>query len=222
MPIDTEGSFQQVQQALIAQGESNQPILIIAKPGDHGPMRAAKAWGGARSGAEIELMRQRLIELGYDATRLREQYGEGSSGLFAFRAPHFSINRAALVGRTVNSPDRVERLGEYQLAFSGVLFLDDVPEFSETHIDVLAARLHNQPLGVRVVGVVYTKDDRPIHSEDRGKDHVGTQSMAWYFADRLEPKVIDTTGYAWVPVVLKRWMKSDTPAPRKLLYLFDD
>ena len=230
MTVYDDGSFQQVQQALIAQGESNQPILIIAKPGDRGPMRAARAWAGQRSGSDIALMRQTLISYGYQAEELERQYGDGAHGLHAFRAPHFTISRPALVGRRANSSAPWKHLGEYQLAFNGVLFLDEVPEFPKGHLMQLKEQLETQNIGVRVVGVVYTRADKQDYSDGEGfvsphgrnPDDPGTQNGAWTFADLFNPVVIDTTGFPWVKSVLGKWMKPDTAAPRKLLYLFDD
>ncbi|GAA4713045.1 YifB family Mg chelatase-like AAA ATPase [Brevibacillus fulvus] len=84
------------------------------------------------------IMPQMSREESYDVTKIYSIAGQlrTNSGLIEerpFRAPHHTITAAALVG----GGGQVPRPGECSLAHGGILFLDELPEFSRHVLEVL-------------------------------------------------------------------------------------
>ena len=64
-----------------------------------------------------------------------------------FRAPHHTISTPALVGG-----GRVPRPGEISLADRGVLFLDELPEFQKTTLEVLRQPMEDREVTIARIG----------------------------------------------------------------------
>jgi magnesium chelatase family protein len=109
---------------LAAAGGHN--LLMMGPPGSGKSMLAARLPG---------LLPPLEAEEALEATMVRSLAGEGSDRLSrrrAFRDPHHSATLQALVGGGA----RV-RPGEVSLAHHGVLFLDELPEFSRAALEAL-------------------------------------------------------------------------------------
>jgi magnesium chelatase family protein len=111
--------------------------LEIAAAGGHnllmvGPPGAGKTLAAMRLPSILPPLRRAEA---LEATRIASATGRGSRGLVTrrpFRAPHHTVSSAGLVGG--GSPPRA---GEVTLAHRGVLFLDELSEFSRSALEAL-------------------------------------------------------------------------------------
>ncbi len=124
--------------------ETARRALEVAAAGGHnllmiGPPGAGKSMLASRLPALLPPLAPReLLEVSMIASIAGEIAGGQLSARRPFRAPHHSASMAAMVGGGL----RV-RPGEVSLAHNGVLFLDELPEFTPQVIDSLRQPLES-------------------------------------------------------------------------------
>ncbi|RME24757.1 MAG: ATP-binding protein [Deltaproteobacteria bacterium] len=120
-------------------------LLMVGAPGCGKTMLAARMPG---------ILPRLQLEEAIDITRVWSVAGllKGGRGLVTrrpFRAPHHTISAAGMVGSANLRP------GEVSLAHHGVLFLDEVPEFSRNVLELLRGPLEDRAITIaRAAGTV--------------------------------------------------------------------
>jgi magnesium chelatase family protein len=112
--------------------------LLLSGPPGAGKTLLAKALGGLLPPPSFEEM----IEI----TKLRSLAGHGPTTIMTsrpFRAPHHTASNVALIGG-----GQRPRPGEISLAHGGILFLDELPEFSRSVIEVLRQPMEDNTVTV--------------------------------------------------------------------------
>ena len=121
-------------------------ILMIGPPGSGKSMLASRV-----PSILPPMSREESIE----TTKIHSAAGECPGGIMnirPFRAPHHTISTPGLAGGGTKWPPKA---GEIALAHNGVLFLDELPEFSRETLETLRQPLENGEITVsRVAGSV--------------------------------------------------------------------
>ena len=119
--------------------------LEIAAAGGHNPLLIGVPGSGKTMLARClpSILPEMAFEEALETTRLHSIVGSlpQDGGLMTnrpFRAPHHNASLAALIGGGATA-----RPGEVSLAHNGVLFLDELPEFSRTTLEALRQPLED-------------------------------------------------------------------------------
>jgi len=144
--------------AILGQDEAKQAAIIAATGGHNllliGPPGEGKSLlASAMAGILPRLSNQEKVEL----TRIYSAYGAlDKDGLAVtrrpFRSVHHTVSKEALVGGGAKIP----RPGEITLAHHGVLFLDEIAEFSRGTLEALRQPMEVGEISISRVGATLT------------------------------------------------------------------
>ncbi|MFI3263326.1 MAG: YifB family Mg chelatase-like AAA ATPase [Rikenellaceae bacterium] len=134
--------------------QSTKRALEVAVAGGHNVIMVGAPGSGKTMLARrlTTIMPPMTMEEALETTKIHSVAGKGEiiNGLITkrpFRSPHHTISNVALVGGGTNPQP-----GEISLSHNGILFLDELAEYSRTVLEVM-----RQPLEDRVVSIARSK-----------------------------------------------------------------
>ena len=135
---DVKGQ-ESVKRALEIAAAGGHNIIMIGSPGSGKSMMAKRLPG---------ILPPLTLAESLETTQIHSVAGELSSGTSLisqrpFRSPHHTVSQVAMTGGTNKAQP-----GEVSLAHNGVLFLDELPEFNKTTLEVLRQPLEDRKITI--------------------------------------------------------------------------